>query len=156
MTTFLLALRGLNFFGIPSQVFRPMTTALVLPGGAEEVTWAKYLSSDLRCQGSVLDRPMPLEVVAATMRVSGSGARWCGEGHGQLELRVQHQMKKRTVMSASSDGGMARGVTGPRLGRMVAGCDEEAEDALSDEGRSRSKFAAEPRWHPLRSLQANS
>jgi len=62
--------RGLNFWGIDSQVFRPMMHALTAEEGdaAEvfEVTFAKKAMSLRRRQGRVPLRPIPLARSAAT------------------------------------------------------------------------------------------
>jgi hypothetical protein len=70
MTTFIRFRSGLNLSGMLSHVFRPISTALILPSGAEEVTRAKYAISFGRRQGRVPPLPMPFDRVAATMSVN--------------------------------------------------------------------------------------
>lgn len=71
LTTTLMRLgRGLDFFGMLSHVFLPMSTALTLPSGAFEVTRAKYCISFDNRHGRRPFCPMPLLSVAATMIVN--------------------------------------------------------------------------------------
>jgi len=55
--------------GMLSQVFRPITTAFVVPSGAAEVTCAKYDISFGSRHGRLPFLPIPFERVAATMMV---------------------------------------------------------------------------------------
>ena len=92
-TTFILSLSGRNREGMLSQVFRPMTTALMVyslisslaclevfgeahtPGAVRLVTRAKYAISRFRpVQGSVPPKPIPILFVAATMTVNSLDA----------------------------------------------------------------------------------
>lgn len=66
-TTFIRFGRGLNLFGMLSQVFRPIMTAFIFPSGAAEVTFAKYFISLGSLHGRRPAWPIPLDLVAATI-----------------------------------------------------------------------------------------
>lgn len=90
MTIFVLSFNGRNFGGMLSQVLRPIIRAFVsykavrigiqpfeetpTPGLARLVTRAKYaISLFSPVQGSVPPRPIPILLVAATIKVSSCG-----------------------------------------------------------------------------------
>lgn len=84
-----------------SHVLRPIITAFLLPGLARLVTRAKYAISFFSpVQGNVPPRPIPILLVAATIKVSSLGVmvESLSRGEDSTGLDIMSRMKSNYVV----------------------------------------------------------